>query len=154
MLIKLLLLLALILPWLTVVFLNKNLVRRYMPVTIFTCLLMTIVFQIAYNYKWWTIDSYIVPWGYMIDISFAYGIFAVGTFWIFVLASNNFRIFLIVNLIMDAFLCFVVLGLLERLGVTTLVNIHKWQYFIVTFILSLIIYVYHLWQEKIFSEKV
>ena len=90
----------------------------------------------------------------MIDISFAVRNLCCGHVLDFVLAANNFRIFLIVNLIMDAFLCFVVLGLLERLGVTTLVNIHKWQYFIVTFILSLIIYVYHLWQEKFFSEKV
>lgn len=51
-----------------------------MPVTIFTSLLMTIIFQIAYTYKWWTIQEQIVPWGFMIDVSFAYGIFTVGTF--------------------------------------------------------------------------
>lgn len=79
--IRMLLYLLLFLPWITLGLANKQTIKRYMPVTIFSSFLMTILFQVAYQYDWWTIHKYIVPWEYMIDVSFAYGVFAVGTFW-------------------------------------------------------------------------
>lgn len=141
---------ALILPWFTLFFSNPEERKKYMPVTIFTSLLMTIIFQIAYTYEWWILHKQIVPWGYMIDVSFVYGIFAVGTFWIFRFTSHKFSIFILLNLIMDAFMAFIALPLLSVLRIATYKNIDPWQYFLVIFALSFIIYIYHKWQQKIF----
>lgn len=149
---KILLIATFVIPWLTLFFSNKSTVKRYMPVTIFTSLLMTIIFEIAYQYKWWIIHEYLVPWGYMIDIGFAYGIFAIGTFWIFVLASHKFWIYFLANLGMDLFMAFAGMKLLDVFGVATLKNIEAWQYFLVMFGISLVIYGYHLWQRKIFID--
>ncbi|WP_166244342.1 hypothetical protein [Paenibacillus turpanensis] len=138
-------------PWISLFWAKKGSVRRYMPVTIFTSFLMTIVFQIAYTYDWWTIHSYIVPWGYMIDVSFAYGLFAVGTFWVFYFTSQRFWLYSLTNLALDSFFCFVGFPGLQYFGIASLNNITTWQYLIVIYAVSMIIYVYHRWQSKIFT---
>lgn len=143
---------ALILPWFTLFFSNPEERKKYMPVTIFTSLLMTIIFQIAYTYQWWIMHKQIVPWGYMIDVGFVYGVFAVGTFWIFRFTSHNFLLYIAVNMVMDAFMAFIALPLLGVLGIATYENISPWQYFLVTFGLSFIIYLYHGWQQKIYKS--
>lgn len=150
MMVNILLYASLFLPWLTLFFASKETIRRYMPVTIFTAFLMTIIFQIAYTYKWWTIHEYIVPWGYMIDVSFAYGIFSVGTFWIFKLTSHKFLLYIVVNFILDFIMCFIALPTLKIFGISEYNQISSWQYLLVTFGLSFVIYVYQKWQEKIF----
>ncbi|MFD2761625.1 hypothetical protein ACFSUO_11745 [Lentibacillus juripiscarius] len=149
---KIIMFAILILPWFTWFFTSPETRKKYMPVTIFTSLLMTIIFQIAYTYKWWIIHEQIVPWGYMIDVSFVYGIFSVGTFWIFRLTSHKFILYTAVNLIMDAFMAFVTLPLLGVLGIATYENMSPWQYFLVMFGLSFVIYGYHKWQQKIYKS--
>jgi len=149
---KIILFAALILPWFTLLFTNPRTRKKYMPVTIFTSLLMTIIFQIAYTYKWWIIYEQIVPWGYMIDVSFAYGIFSVGTFWIFKWTSHKFMLYTIVNLIMDVIMAFITLPILSVLGIATYKNISPWQYFLVMFGLSFVIYGYQKWQQKIYNS--
>ncbi|WP_431801279.1 hypothetical protein [Halobacillus andaensis] len=142
---------ALILPWFTLLLASSEVRRKYMPVTIFTALLMTIIFQVAYTYKWWVIYKQIVPWGYMIDVSFAYGVFLIGTFWIFRFTSHKFLLYMVVNLALDAIMAFITLPLLGVLGIAVYKNISAWQYFLVMYGLSFIIYGYHRWQQKIYK---
>jgi hypothetical protein len=56
---KIILFVTFLLPWLSLFFASKETIKTYMPVTIFTSLLMTIIFQIAYTYEWWVIYQYI-----------------------------------------------------------------------------------------------
>ena len=149
---KVMLFIAFFLPWFSLFFASSKTIKRFMPVTILTCLLMTIIFQIAYTYKWWIIHQYIIPWGYMIDVSFAYGIFAVGTFWIFRFTSHKFILYTTVNFLMDAFMCFAALPLLSLLGIAEYDKISPWQYLLVIYGLSFIIYAYQKWQETIFKH--
>ncbi|WP_101845446.1 hypothetical protein [Halobacillus sp. Marseille-P3879] len=142
---------ALILPWFTLLLASSEIRRKYMPVTIFTALLMTIIFQVAYTYKWWVIYKQIVPWGYMIDVSFAYGVFLIGTFWIFRFTSHKFLLYTFINLALDAIMAFITLPLLGVLGIAVYKNISAWQYFLVMYGLSFIIYGYHRWQQKIYK---
>ncbi|AVD54498.1 hypothetical protein CKF96_02945 (plasmid) [Priestia filamentosa] len=48
---KIVLFICLILPWFTLFFASSRTIKRFMPVTIFTCFLMTIIFQIAFFSK-------------------------------------------------------------------------------------------------------
>ncbi|KMJ55429.1 hypothetical protein AB685_27265 [Bacillus sp. LL01] len=150
---KIILFVTFLLPWLSLLFASKETIKTYMPVTIFTSLLMTIIFQIAYTYEWWVIYQYIVPWGYMSDVSFTYGIFAIGTFWIYVFTSHKFPLYVGVNLVTDAAMAFGVLPLLGVMGIAEYKNILPGQYFLVIFALSFVIYVYHKWQKGIFTTE-
>jgi hypothetical protein len=149
---RILLYIALILPWFSLFFIRKSTIKRFMPVTIFTALLMTIVFQIAYTYDWWVIHEYIAPWGYMVDVSFAYGVFAVGTLWIFILTHHSYVKYLITNMVFDGFFSFFVFDILDKLGIGTIKNLKEWQYFLIMLLVSVIIYIYFRWQDTIWKE--
>lgn len=49
-------------------------------------------------------------------------------------------------------MAFIVLPLLNVLGIATYKNILPWQYFLVIFVLSFIIYIYHKWQQRIYKS--
>ncbi len=150
MLIKIILWGILILPWISLVWIEKEAIKRYMPVTIFTSLLVTIWFEFGYAYRWWTILERIMPWGFITDVSFVYGPFAVGTIWIFYLTYQKFWIYVLTNIGIDAFFSF--LGLtwfVEGMGIAT-INIDRWIIFIIYISFSFVIYGYQAWQEKIF----
>ncbi|MCM3031242.1 MULTISPECIES: hypothetical protein [unclassified Niallia] len=149
---KMILYISLLLPWFSLLFANKKRIKKYIPVIILTVFLMTIIFQIAFHYKWWIIHTYIVPWGYMIDVSFAYGLFPVGTFWIFYFTSSRFIIFTITNIIMDTLMAFAVLPGLSKLHIAEYKGIAPWQYFLIMYGLSFIIYGYYVWQQRIYKE--
>ncbi len=70
---KIILWILLIAPWLTLFFMKKEGIKRYIPVTIFTVLLVTIIYEIAYTYRWWELEVNIVPWGHITNVSYAYG---------------------------------------------------------------------------------
>ena len=150
--IKLLQYAVFIVPWFSLLLTSKENRKRYIPVTILSCFIMTIIFQIAYTYEWWEIEKYILPWGYMMDAGFVYGIFAVGTFWIFRFTSDKFLLFICINVIMDGIMTFIILPLLGKLHIAHYVHIHAWQYFLVIFGVSFLLYGYHLWQKEIYQN--
>lgn len=140
--------LMLFLPWLTLFAARRGSVKRMMPSVVFTSLLVTILSIIGYEFKWWIIHKYIVPWGEIVDISFVYGIFAVGTFWIFYFTGRSFWLFILVNVVVDALFSFGILPIMERIGIVT-VRIPLWQTFLLDIAMMLIIYVYHRWQTAV-----
>ncbi|MGY0694409.1 hypothetical protein ACW2QC_16790 [Virgibacillus sp. FSP13] len=150
---KIALILAFILPWLTLIWANKYSLKKFMPVTILTGLIMTIIFEIAHAYNWWTIHEYLFPWGYITDTSFAYGLFMMGTFWIFYFTYGKLWVFVLTNIVFDLFMGFAGMNILRVIGVATMHTISEWQYFLVMFFISLVLYVYQRWQETIFAQK-
>lgn len=147
---QILLWLGFILPWFSLVLLKKEDIKRYMPVTILTSLIMTIIFEIAYTYDWWIIHQTIMPWGYITNVVFNYGIFAVGTLWIFYLTSHHFLIYMLTNFVINVLFAFIgIRWIVEGLGIATF-NLESWQWFGIAILVSLIIYGYHRWQEKVF----
>ncbi len=151
MFIKVLLWMILILPWLTLIFIKKSTIKRFMPVTILTALITTILFEIAYTYKWWILHIDILPWGYITNTAFTYGGYAIATLWIFYLTSHKFWIFIITELVVNAFWAFIGLHWIidKALGIASF-NIRPWQWFLIEIAVVLILYAYHQWQKKIF----
>ncbi|WP_029270004.1 hypothetical protein [Virgibacillus alimentarius] len=145
---------ALVLPWFSLPFLKGNAIKRYLPVTVFATLLVSILFQIADTYEWWTMHRYILPWGYLVEISVVYGIFPVGTLWIFYLSYRRLWIYIVTNLAVNTIFTFIGIPLiLEGLGIVSFVNLEHWQWFLIAMILSFVIYGYQMWQEGIFKEE-
>lgn len=150
---KVLLWAGLLAPWLTLFFMKAESIKRYMPVAIFVSLLLTIIYEIAYTYKWWVLKVFIVPWGYITNVSFVYGIFLVGTIWIFHFTYKSFKVYLVTNMIVDAVFAFGLLPLISRLGIDKFVNLPKWGAYLIMLSLALIIFLYQRWQEGIFKEN-
>ncbi|TYP69612.1 hypothetical protein [Paenibacillus methanolicus] len=139
-------------PWLTLFLMRGETIKRYVPVAVFTALIVTIIFEIAYVRRWWEMTERIVPWGTITNVSFVYGAFFVGTMWIFALAYRNLGLFLLTNLAIDAIQAFVLSPFLFEGRWYSLVNLNNIQVFALMFGISIVIYMYQGWQERIFRR--
>lgn len=145
---------ALFIPWLTLIFLRKETVKRYFPVSVFTSLLVTVVFEIAYALDWWKLTASVVPWGNITNVPFVYGVFFIGTLWIFHLTFRRFWLYMLTNLVIDALQIFVASRFLFEGWIYDLHKINEFQVFLIMTGLSLVIYVYQIWQEGILQTPV
>ncbi|MGO4270401.1 hypothetical protein AB4Z22_11210 [Paenibacillus sp. TAF58] len=131
---------------------KKQSIYRYMPVSIFSGLLVTIVYEIGYTYKLWIIKDAIVPWGHVTNTTFAYGIFLVGTMWVFHFTFGRFWLYVVANLLLDAFYAFVFHRIEEKLNIADLISVKHYHIFLIMWGLSFILYPYELWQERGFKK--
>lgn len=142
---------TLIIPWLSLFFLKKEVLRRYMPVAIFTALLMTIYDEIAIDATdWIVIKQNLVPWTAFVPI--IYGAFFSITIWIFSLTYGRFWMYVITNVVSDFFFIFVVSPVYEWLGFYMFVERSRIGIYIDIVLLSFVIYGYQMWQEKIMNN--
>jgi hypothetical protein len=144
---------VLIVPWLTLFLLKKDTVKRYFPVAVFTALLVTIVFEMAYSRDWWDLLLANVAWGNITNVPFVYGVFFVGTIWIFYLSYPNFWIYMLVNALIDALHIFLVSPFILQGRLYRLVRINELEVYSIMLTLAIAAYVYQRWQEGIFVNK-
>jgi hypothetical protein len=152
--VKFILLAMLIIPWLSLIFINKYSLKRFMPVSILASLLVTIIFELGYVYNWWKVQAELVPWDKITSVPLVYGVFLVGTIWIFRFTfGRTFWLYMIVNILMDGFYCFIGLNILIRFGIYKLVNMDNFGIFMLMILLAVIIYPYQKWQDSIMNSK-
>lgn len=151
---KFILLVMLILPWLTVFFINKYSMKRFTPVAILASLLVTIIFEIGYVYDWWKVLVEIAPWDEITSVPLTYGVFFVGTIWIFHFTfDRKFWVYMLANIFIDGFYSFIVLNILIRFGIYKLVYMGNLGIFMLMIFLAVIIYPYQKWQDSIMIIK-
>lgn len=143
----------LLFPWLSLFFMNRRSIKRFMPVSIFVALLLSIIYEIAFIYEWWEIKESILPWGKITNPSYVYGTFLVGTIWIFYFTYQSFWLFIVTNLVVDALFSFGFLKWMEMLGMHEMKNLSEFQAFLIMTALSFIIYFYQRWQEEAFVDR-
>ena len=102
-------------PWILLVFLNRQRVKRFLSVAFFTLVLTSINWQIAEILGWWTITDNLF---FLTNISaFNYGFLPVVTILVFYFTYEKAWLFFGANLLMDAFQAFVVSPyLFEKVG--------------------------------------
>lgn len=146
---QLLLWCMLVLPWLSLFFIPKDSMRRFMPVSVLASLLVTIVFQYGYLYGWWSMHIHILPSDAITSAPLVYGFFPVVTLWIFHFCyDRGFTFYILVNTAMQALHCFIVIPLLVRIGLTTFYKITPLNIFVQMIGLATAIYLYQKWQDK------
>lgn len=151
---KFILFIMLILPWLTLLFLNKYSTKRFMPAAILGSLLVTIVFEIGYVYEWWKIQERITPWDVITSVPLVYGTFLVGTIWVFHFTfERKFVVYILTNILVDGFYSFIALKVLVRLGIYRLINMDNLGIFPMMLTIAVFIYVYQKWQDGVMKIK-
>lgn len=142
-------------PWLSLLFMKKESIRRYMPAGLFATLLMLIYNIYAFNKEHWEIHTTIFPFLKPLFTSGILGAFPVITVWIFYFTYEKFWIYLMTNIILD-FMFAVFPGhylLQDILGIYSLKNITTWGRFFIFVIQAVIIYGYFKWQDGNNKEK-
>ncbi|WP_052486944.1 hypothetical protein [Gordoniibacillus kamchatkensis] len=146
----------LVVPWISLFVLKPASIRRFMPVSIFAALIVTIVFEIAHAFRWWTIldKAIIVPWGYITNTAYTYGFFLIGTLWIFKFTYRRFWLYMLTNLVIDGVFQFGLDPLFARAGFYRFENITHWQTFLIMIGVAVLLYLYQMWQEGSISREV
>jgi len=148
--------LTFIVPWLTLLFMKKEDVKRFMPVTIFAAITGLIVGEIGVRIGLWVFRETTFPLSMM--STFMYGIPVVAT-WIFRFAYGDFRLFLIADALVNFLFAFFMLPWLSSRGIL-IFNASLITFFIAT-AHGILLYGYQMWQEdalapamkKLFSAK-
>lgn len=151
---KLTLYAALLLPWLTLFFADRHSLKRYAPVVILTTLMVTITMLVGSTAGLWTIHKSVADWGHSVDISFAFGVLPVATFWIFYWTYRRFWVFAAVNAALDLFLPSGNFYVLEKLGIASfhLSWLVRLSLVLLSFGQALLLFVYQRWQEGIMVQ--
>ncbi|MBA2876639.1 hypothetical protein HNR31_003457 [Anoxybacillus caldiproteolyticus] len=141
-----------ILSWSTVFFLPKNSLKRFLPVSFFTSLLVVLMSMLSIPYKWWTVQGSMKR-KITNDLSFIFGPFFVGTIWIFHFTYGKFCLYLITNAMMDYTFAYPLTALFQRLKVYKLVNFKPIHVFLSFLSYAVIIYGYQSFLQKSQSNR-
>lgn len=140
-----------IVPWLTLLFIKRDDIKRYMPVAILAALLTTVIHDIGINLGFWMVRENAFPLYEMLPYFF--GLIPVLTIWIFKFTNGRFRVYSIVNIIFDVGFVYFFLGwLLPIRGIYELTGITKPQVLLINIVHFSILYLYQKWQEWDFTH--
>lgn len=149
---RLLLLLMMLVPWLTLPFLGKSSIKRYFSATLFMALFIRIESYLAKKRKWW--------WFYEKVYSKArgetpliWGPFFVGSLWILKLTYGRFFTYLLVNLAVDTWFTYPFVNWLTKSGIASLVRFKKIHLSALLFVKSLLLYGFQFFTEKVKKVK-
>jgi hypothetical protein len=128
-----------ILAWSTLPFLGIRNIKRFLPASILITVIEGINVQIGKKRKWWIF--YNKPNSYLSgEFPFNIGPHLVGSMWILKWTYGNFKQFIFLNAIIDAFFSFVVFNILKKLKVAKLLRFNKYQCFLYIFYKAFFLY--------------
>jgi hypothetical protein len=129
-----------VIPWLSLVFINRSDLRRYMPVALFVTVINTLIYQVAYYYNWWR-EVGLFEWDKIASISWVYSAYLVATIWIFRFTYGKFWLYFIINLLLDGIYVFVWYPIQRNLGMAS-GEMARFNVYLIMTCVSLVIYLY------------
>ncbi|WP_110112116.1 hypothetical protein [Bacillus sp. CGMCC 1.16541] len=140
----------LLIPWLFVLPLNIHRVKRFVPVGLFSTVLITIVYQLGEKYEWWVLKENVFFLTNMTPST--YGLFIVMTILVFYFTYSSFWLYVVANLILD-FLQVVVLGkFLASVNLYALKSMPAYGVFCIAMSIALINYAFQKWLDPAFDH--
>ncbi|PLS09589.1 hypothetical protein [Neobacillus cucumis] len=128
-----------LISWFSVFLIPKNDFKKFTPVALFATVLLLIETILSVPFKWWTVKGGPLKKA-VNDFSFIFGPFFVGTIWIFRFTYGKPLIYMITNVLMDAFLAYPVSWVMQKLNVFKLVKFKPKHIFFTAIIYALVIY--------------
>lgn len=143
---KLFSIVMIIIPWLSVLLMDKRSFLRYLPVASFVNLFISVFSVVSNKRRWWVNKNPFSPGN--VDFSYILGPYFVATLWIFKFTYGNFPKYLITNVILNTFNAFPMAAMWEKVGAFKFKKINHVGWYLICIILSIIIYVYQYFVEK------
>ncbi|MEO2222687.1 hypothetical protein [Priestia megaterium] len=149
---KITLLALLLLPWLSILKIDKMTFKRYLPVLTFSSLVIALLSELSSSYTWWKIRKPLFP-KLSSSIPFIFGPFLIANLWVFKLTYGNFKNYMLVNGLFDYLFAYPLTTLAEKLKVYKMVNMTRFQLFALSIATSIINYLYQLFIEDVLKTK-
>jgi len=136
-----------IIPWLTLFFMKREDIRRYIPAALFTIVTSTIIYDLGIKFGWWVISS--VPYPFYLIQPFIYGLFPVVSMWVLHFTYGHFGTYVATNLVLDIALAYFFFGYFMSVnGIFSLAGMSRFQNLLLTLGHAITLYVYQMWQEE------
>jgi hypothetical protein len=128
-----------LLAWLTSPFLGLNNTKRFIRASLLIVFFEFINVLIGKRRKWWVF--YNKPNSYLFnEFPFGIGPFLVGSMWILKWTYGNFKLFILLNAIIDGIFAFIMTCVIKKIKLFTLVRINKFQFFVYVFYKAFLLY--------------
>ena len=145
---KLLLALMIASSWLSLAFVGKRSIKRFLPASLFIALVVKVVNIIAKKRRWWWWYEPIHP-AVSGEFPFVWGSFFVGSFWILKFTYGKLMKYLGLNVITHLFFTYILVPhFLQRFGIASLVRMKKIQLMYVFIGLAFLLYGFQYVKEK------
>ena len=140
------LILMLVIPWLTIPFLGRETVRKYIPSAILITLFTKLLDIYGEKNKWWRFYKGV----YLVDsMNFLnFGAFFVSSLWILKLTYGKFFTYLMSNMILHIVFIFFGLKYLKKLKILALVKLSKPRYLVLHFFRGILLYLFQYLKDK------
>lgn len=140
---------TLIIPWLTLLFMPKNEVKRYLSAGFLSTILCIIVIETGIRHAWWAIRETTYPFSVM--PTYVYGFFPVLPMWLLKYTYGRLGLYLTIDTILNIIFAFSVLPWFASKGIVDFDA--SFIVFIFESIISIILYNFQIWQEGIFAPS-
>lgn len=138
-------------PWLTLLFMKKKDIKRYMPLALMAIVTSFIIYELGITFKWWIVTEMAYP---LQAMPFHLGLFPVLTMWVFKFTFRKLWLYLIVELVLNTGFDFLFLGyFLPVRGILHFETMTRLEAVGVTTAHGIILYIYQIWQEGAFSAR-
>jgi len=134
---------TLIVPWLSLLFMKKENIKRFMPTGILAAFLAIVVCDIGVGNSWWYFRETTYPFALL--SSYVYGLFPIVPMWILNFTYGRFWLFVVVEVVFNTIFGFFILtwfgsrGIIDyNAGLIVL---------IAATLISFIMYGFQMWQE-------
>lgn len=147
---QILLLVMIILPWLSLFFLKKDDIKRFMSVALFSAITSILISEINETLKMFVVKETLYP---LQTPTYLLGLNPVVTIWIFKFTDRKFWRFLGVEVVFNLGFAYIFLNyFLQSRGIIQIIKGGPIIPFAMTMIHGVILYVYQRWQEDIFKN--
>lgn len=139
-------------PWLSVPFLGKKVIKRFFAASLFICVLIRLESYIAEKRRWWWFYDRLFPKARG-ETPLLWGQFLIGSIWILKYTYGHFFKYLVVNFFTDLFFIFPFSNFLKRLGLFSYVRLSHPRVMIIFFLKSILLYAFQFVKEGCTSHN-
>jgi hypothetical protein len=134
----------LLIPIISLIFVPRKDIKRYMPAALFTALTNIIIVDMGVSWNWWIIKESIYPLNEVLPLAFA---FLAAEIWILKYTYGNFTSFAVVEAFLSGIFILVVQPWFSNLGIWVRVNVTNFLAYVPAVFQFVLIYLYQMWQE-------
>jgi hypothetical protein len=136
----------LIVPWLTLFFMPRRDIKRWMPVALLASVTSTMIADIGTALGFWAVREAAFPFNQMLPMS--YGAMPVLTMWVFKFTYGRLWAYMITNIILDVgFSFFLLNSFLPGRGILDLL-VSPVLALAITLMHAILLYGYQMWQDE------
>lgn len=140
--------LMVVLSWLSLPILGIRNIKRFFPATLIIVVIEVIHARIGKKRKWWVF--YNKPNSFLFgELPFNSGPFIFISLWTLKIAYGNFKKFILINALVDAFFAFPYSMLAKKVRYYTLVRFNNLQFFLYFFSKAFLLY----WFQYLFENR-